>query len=144
MKKTQSGKHIQNPKIRRDTSILRKSFSIFFWMFFFEIWKNKYIFWRNKRVPLDFSHRQFGPENGSGGVLPVTREEWLRVGVRGIFLANSDGKAYALLDFVYGQHAFRITTVKNWSHPGPCTTLGARHCTWPRRTRPPANITIPT
>ena len=54
--------------------------------------------------PLDFSFRAFDPENGSKGKCPVTAEEWQKVGIQEQqkVPADSDQKAYALLEFCYG------------------------------------------
>ena len=57
--------------------------------------------------PLNFSFRAFDQENGSKGKCPVTAEEWQKVGIQEPknVPADSDQKAYALLEFCYGVKA---------------------------------------
>ena len=50
---------------------------------------------RQINSPLDFSNREWHEENGSQGKMPVTKDEFERVGL------NNDKQAYKLLNFVY-------------------------------------------
>ena len=54
-------------------------------------------------VPFDFSIREFAVDNGCEGKMPVTMKEWIKVGVwrKEGSSATSDGKAYALMKFLY-------------------------------------------
>ena len=46
-------------------------------------------------MPLDFGITEFDPNNGAKGIIPVTPNEWQKVGI------DSDVKAFNLINYLY-------------------------------------------